>query len=106
MMTSAQPISSGIVGEVVLWPLSPVERPGMINHRPYQAAIRITDETGHTVAQVQSDAAGRFEVMLEPGVYRLHPEPGAGRARAREQTLTVAPSRFTPVRITYDSGMR
>jgi hypothetical protein len=106
MMTSIQGSASGIAGEVILWPVSPVEWPGMINHRPWQAAIRITDEAGRTVAQVQSDAGGRFEVMLEPGVYRLHPESDVACPRAPEQTVTVQQDGFTPVRITYDSGMR
>lgn len=105
-MTSDQALSSGIAGEVVLWPLSPVERPGTINHRPYQAAVRITDEAGRPVAQVRSDASGRFELRLAPGVYRLHPESVAARPRAREQTVTVTPGGLTPVRITYDSGKR
>jgi hypothetical protein len=96
MMTSVQGSASGIAGEVILWPVSPVEWPGMTNHRPLQAAIRITDEAGRTVA----------EVMLEPGVYRLHPESDVACPRAAEQTVTVQQDGFTPVRITYDSGMR
>jgi hypothetical protein len=106
MMTSSERIACGIAGEVVLWPVSPVEWPGMVNHRPWQAAIRITDEAGRTVAQVQSDAGGRFEVMLEPGVYHLHPESDVASPRAAEQTVTVQQNGFTPVRITYDSGIR
>jgi hypothetical protein len=106
MMTSAERIASGIAGEVILWPVSPVEWPGMINHRPYQAAVRITDEDGRTVAQVQSDAGGRFQVMLEPGVYRLHPESDVACPRAAEQTVSVQQNGFTSVRITYDSGIR
>jgi len=106
MMTSVEPIASGIAGEVFLWPISPVEWPGMINHRPCQAAIRITDEAGRTVARVESGADGRFEVMLVPGVYRLHPEPRATRPPPAEQTVTVPANGFASVRITYDSGKR
>lgn len=106
MMTSVQGGAGSIAGEVILWPISPVERPGMINHRPYQAAIRITDEAGHTVARVESDTGGRFEVTLAPGVYHLHPESGVNGPRGRQASVTVQPGRTTPVRITYDSGLR
>jgi len=100
------PATSGIDGEVILRPVSPVERPGMVNQRPYEALIAVADGGGRTVAEVRSDADGRFRIILEPGTYVLHPESDAIYPHAPAQSVTVVKDRFTPVRVTYDSGIR
>lgn len=102
----AHDIASGIQGEVVLGPVSPVERPGEINQRPYQASIGITNDAGQTVAEVRSSPDGRFEIVLDPGTYVLHPESEAIYPHAPPQTVTVIEHHVTPVRIVYDSGIR
>ena len=104
-MVSA-PATSGIDGEVILRPVSPVERPGMVNQRPYQAFIGVENGAGRAVAEVRSDPDGRFRIILEPGTYVLHPESDAIYPQAPAQTVTVIKDRFTPVRVTYDSGIR
>lgn len=98
--------NSGIDGEVILRPVSPVERPGMVNQRPYQALIGVADGTGRVVAEVRSDPDGRFRIILEPGTYVLHPASDAIYPQAPAQTVTVTRDRFTPVRVIYDSGIR
>lgn len=99
-------MASGIAGDVILQPLSPVQRPGATNSRPYQALIGVMDKAGRTIAEVRSDATGRFEIVLEPGTYVVRPESAAIYPHAPAQTVTVAEGRFTPVRIIYDSGIR
>lgn len=106
LMTQVQGIASGIEGEVIVRPVSPIERPGTINHRPYQASISVLNGEGRTVAKFQSGPDGRFEVNLEPGRYVLHPESDAAYPHAPAQTVTVEKNHFTSVRITYDSGIR
>ena len=98
--------ASGIAGDVILRPILPVERPGMVNQRPYQAVVTITDEAGRTVTAVTSGPDGRFEANVGPGTYRLRPESDVAAPRAPEQTVTVVPGRRTLVRIVYDSGIR
>jgi hypothetical protein len=98
--------TSGIDGEVILRPVSPVEWPGMVNQRPYQALIAVADGAGRRVAEVRSDPDGRFRIILEPGTYVLQPESEAIYPQAPAQTVTVGKDQFTPVRITYDSGIR
>lgn len=105
-MMQAHDIHSGIQGEVILRPVSPVERPGMSNQRPYQAMIGVTNEAGQAVAEVRSSPDGRFEIILAPGTYVLHPKSGAMYPQARDQTVLVTRDRITPVRIVYDSGIR
>jgi hypothetical protein len=102
----AHAIASGIAGEVTLRPVSPVERPGSVDRRPYQAWIGVTNEAGQTVAEVRSGPDGRFEIVLEPGTYALRPESDAIYPHAAPQTVTVARDHVTPVHIVYDSGIR
>jgi hypothetical protein len=106
MMGPDHDMASGIDGEVILRPVSPVERPGMVNHRPYEAIIDVENGAGQVVAEVRSDPDGRFRIILEPGTYVLHPASGAIYPQAPAQTVTVTQDHFTPVRIIYDSGIR
>jgi hypothetical protein len=99
-------MASGIAGDVILQPVSPVERHGSSTFRPYQASIRVVDKAGHIIAEVRSDANGRFDIVLEPGTYVVRPESAAIYPHAPAQTVTVAEGRFTWVHIVYDSGIR
>jgi inhibitor of cysteine peptidase len=98
---------SGIEGEVWIGPISPVSKPGEPNSRPYSAVIgvrRISE--GRIVAEVTSDAEGRFRIALVPGTYLLEPQQGRPLPRASTQEVTVVAGQFTHVRIDYDSGIR
>jgi hypothetical protein len=106
MMATAHDMASGIDGDVILRPVSPVERPGMVNERPYEAVIGVRTPAGRVVAEVRSDADGRFRIVLAPGTYVLQPESDAIYPQAPAQTVTVRQDQFTPVRIVYDSGIR
>jgi hypothetical protein len=98
--------SSGIVGQVTIGPLSPVERPGMVNYGPYQATISVLNQRGQTMTAFKSDVNGRFRVPLNPGMYTLHPESSGFYPHAMDQSVTVFEDQFTEVSITYDSGIR
>jgi hypothetical protein len=106
MMSQLNAQGSGIEGQVIIRPLSPIERPGVINYRPYQATVTILDEKGGVVTEFQTGADGRFRVNLKPGEYVLRPESSRSRPRAPKQTVIVSKKKFTDVRITYDSGIR
>jgi hypothetical protein len=106
LMNQLNALGGGIEGQVILRPLSPIERPGMVNYRPYQATVTVLDQKGQIVTQFQSGVDGRFRVNLEPGTYVLRPESARSLPRAPTQTVTVSVSKFTQVQITYDSGIR
>ncbi|MBI1744100.1 carboxypeptidase regulatory-like domain-containing protein [Candidatus Acetothermia bacterium] len=105
-MSRTNPPDSGIEGEIILRPISPVERPGMVNSRPYQATVTVLDANGQTVTQFQSDVKGHFQINLPPGTYTLRPESPSSHPFARQQTVTVSEKVFTRVLIAYDSGIR
>ena len=98
---------SGVQGEVRIGPVSPVEQPGVQNDAPYAAALRIKKASGgKVVAETRSAADGSFRVALPPGEYILEPVNGDPLPIAQSQEFTVAPGRFTTVRVDYDSGIR
>jgi len=99
--------ASGVEGHVTLSPICPGPvRPGQVCEQPYQATITVLDQQGRTVAQVQSDKDGLFQIALVPGVYTLRPESPSRLPRASAQSVTVSPSIVTRVSIQYDSGIR
>ncbi|MBW4574795.1 MAG: carboxypeptidase-like regulatory domain-containing protein [Aphanothece sp. CMT-3BRIN-NPC111] len=101
------PKQSGIEGQVFIGPVCPVVQAGInCADRPYQAAIAVLDEKGQIVTSLQTDAEGHFQVQLQPGRYTLRPESPGVLPYAAEQTIIVSDSQFTPVNITYDSGIR
>jgi hypothetical protein len=98
---------SGVQGEVRLGPVNPVEQPGVPNDRPYIADLRIKRTSdGKLVAETTSAADGSFRVPLASGDYILEPVNGEPLPIAQPQEFTVAPGRFTTVRVDYDSGIR
>jgi hypothetical protein len=105
---AAPAAASGIRGQVLLGPTCPVERPGRPCTRPYQAWLTIRREPANTVVRrVRSSATdGRFSTQLPPGRYRLQPRNGRPYPRARAQTVTVNPQRFTVITVRFDSGIR
>jgi hypothetical protein len=106
LMMPIHAMASGIEGEVIIRPVSPVERPGTVNHRPYQASIRVFDADGRLVTEFRSGADGRFAVRLDPGAYVLRPASEGMYPQAPAQTVIVQKSRITAVQISYDSGIR
>ena len=105
-MTQRDISSSGIEGQIILRPISPIERSGTPNERPYQATVTVLDANGQTVTQFQTDANGRFRVNLKPGTYTLRPESSGTYPLAARQTVTVTDQQFAHVQIAYDTGIR
>jgi hypothetical protein len=98
---------SGITGEVRIGPTCPVERPGRVCEKPYQATITIRREPTRTlVARVRSSASGHFRIGLAPGRYLLVGQNGRPYPRSAPQIATVHSHRYTAVQISYDSGIR
>jgi hypothetical protein len=101
------PVDSGVQGEVRIGPVSPVERPGVANDKPYVATLRIERASDGTVVAVTKSAAdGSFKVTLAPGRYVLEPVNGSPLPSAQPQQFTVSAGGFTTVRVEYDSGIR
>jgi hypothetical protein len=99
--------NSGIQGQVLIGPICPVlQAETDCSNRPYQASIAILNQNNQVVTRFQTDVGGHFQVTLEPGTYTLRPESTQQLPFAKEKTVTVNNGQFTPVEITYDTGIR
>lgn len=104
---SPTPRGSGIEGQVLIGPMCPVVQPGQeCPDQPYQATLTVTSPSGAQIAQVKTDEQGRFDALLVPGQYILHPESPDGVAFASDQTFVVETGRYTQLTVNYDSGIR
>jgi hypothetical protein len=101
------PADSGIEGQVLIGPMCPVVQQGQeCPDQPYQATLIVNGLNGRKIAQVQTDAAGRFKIPLASGEYILHPESPNGIPSADEQNFVVEAGKFTQIIVNYDSGIR
>ena len=106
---SVQPTAgtSGVEGQAFVGPNCPVTQQGQsCPDQPYQATITVNDPDNRMVAQVHTDAEGRFKIPLDPGEYILHPESPNTLPSSKDQNFTVEADKFTQVTVNYDSGIR
>jgi hypothetical protein len=101
------PRGSGIQGQVLIGPMCPVAQQGQeCADQPHQATLTINSRNGGTIAQVQTDAQGRFQIPLAPGEYILHPESPNVMPFAGDQLFVVETGQYTQITVNYDSGIR
>ena len=97
---------SGIEGDVAIRPIRPHVPKGAADAQPYQAKVQVFDSKNLQVGSIETDASGKFRITLPPGKYSLRPQSPGLYPRASEQTVVVSPSKFSHIRILYDSGIR
>jgi hypothetical protein len=102
---------SGVDGQAVVGPISPLDRPGVPNTRPLAGAVIVIETADGTtvVAQTVADNNGNFSIQVPPGHYLLvplPPTPGAILPRGTPQFFDVMDGVFTTVTVNYDSGIR
>jgi hypothetical protein len=103
------PDGPGIAGLALAGPTCPVVQPNDPNckDRPVAAAtVLIRDATGTVVAQMTTDAQGRFHVSLPPGPYRVEPQPVEGLMNAPASVEVTVGASFVIVTLPYDTGIR
>ena len=104
---SPTPRGSGIQGQVLLGPMCAGVPEGQeCPDQPFQATLTVTDRNGVQITQFQTDNQGRFQVLLLPGEYILHPESPNGIPFAGDQSFVVETGQYTQITVHYDSGMR
>jgi hypothetical protein len=109
-MNETIPVESGIEGQSVITPTSPVLRANMPkpDPAPFETTlVVVTAEEGREVARLKTGSDGRFRVALPPGQYIVKPvQQNARWPRGGEQEVTVRAGKFSQVTITFDSGIR
>ncbi|MDQ2894279.1 MAG: carboxypeptidase-like regulatory domain-containing protein [Actinomycetota bacterium] len=98
---------SGLRGRVLYGPTCPVQRPGAICERPYQATLVVSRTASRgTVARVSTSADGRFTVPLRAGSYLVRVTSHTTYPRSWSQKISVTRHHFTSLTIRIDSGIR
>jgi hypothetical protein len=98
---------SGLRGRVLYGPTCPVQRPGAICERPYQATLVVSRTASRgTVARVRTSADGRFVVRLRAGRYLVKVTSHTTLPRSWSQKVVVTAHHFTTLTIRIDSGIR
>ena len=99
--------AQGIEGLALLGPQCPVQSlEDPCPDLPHQAWIEVRTSEGESVARVRSGLDGRFRVGLLPGIYVLDPEAGNPFPTADEVNVIVKKGVFTPVTVSFDTGIR
>lgn len=107
--TSNKQKNSGIEGQVLLSPTSPVvssDKPR--TDKPYKAKLKILNQDREEIFQTDTDDEGRFKIALEPGEYIISPvAPNLNRPPyPEEQKIIVKSNEFTKVTVLFDTGIR
>lgn len=94
----------------MLGPISPVEKEGEINEKPYPDAVVFVMNSSGTkkIAEFKSDQNGRFQLNLAPGTYSLVPQTPKKQPFpiGKSETVVVSENQYTEITINYDSGIR
>ncbi len=100
----------GITGQAMAGPWCPVVTqvpdPACDDRPVAGATIVVRDGGGTVVAQVITDAAGRFQITLPPGAYRLEPQPVEGLMGTAGPVDVTVGNGLQVAQVAYDSGIR
>lgn len=107
--TSNKEKNSGIEGQVLLSPTSPMvssDKPQ--TDKPYKAKLKILNPDWEEILQIDTDDEGKFKIALEPGEYIISPiAPNPNRPPyPEEKKVKVNPNKFTEVTVLFDTGIR
>jgi hypothetical protein len=119
--TSNKKKNSGIEGQVLLSPTSPMvssDRPR--TDRPYKAKLKILNQDREEILQIDTDDKGKFKISLEPGEYIISPVapnavelPDSSKLPLppkppypEEQKVTVKSNEYTVVTVVFDTSIR
>ena len=105
---SAPDGTSGIEGEVVVFPVSGgPERPGVPGEGPWQDGSFTVRKGGRVVTTFSTDQGGRFRVALVPGLYTVAPtDPHVGLQIIEPWEVEIPPGRYLRVRWRFDTGLK
>jgi hypothetical protein len=101
--------SSGIVGRVIMFPMSPVESGGSPGPtKGVQTTVAIESSDGERIEHVRTDPDGTFRITLEPGDYVLSAMPPASDPHLvpRPASAKVEPGTFVRVTVVLDTRLR
>lgn len=102
-------VSSGITGQVLLGPMTPVVRSDkIVPDKPFQAKIQILNEKREFITEFETDEEGKFTVPLPPGIYIISPVAPRPNLppHPEEKTVMVEEGTFLETKVLFDTGIR
>jgi hypothetical protein len=98
---------SGVAGSVKMGPTCPVQHLGTPCDKAWTGTVLATDLNGTTVASVNTDASGAFQMTLDPGTYMIRADtPGQTMPRGIPFQVTVRSGAISHVVLQVDTGIR
>ena len=102
---------SGVEGVVTIGPTCPVMREGDTScaDKPYVTVVQVIElgsPKSSPFSTAETNAEGRYKVLLPPGNYALQPIGGRVMPRCETREVTVVSSIMTNVDLSCDSGIR
>ena len=100
-----------LAGTALAGPVCPVEQdppdPACADRPVPGAVVVVRSADGREVGRTTTDATGRFSLSLDPGDYRLEPQPVEGLlGTAPALDVTLGPSGVSDLVLAYDTGIR
>ena len=101
-------LNSGIYGIITIGPITPVEKVGEINYKPYKTDMIVKSENGlNQVTKFSSGDDGVFKVYLKPGSYTLEQQKTSSPFPILKPIkVEIKENQFTEVNISFDTGIR
>jgi hypothetical protein len=103
--------TGGIDGRVLAGPTCPVQKeppdPDCADMPVTGAVMVVFDRSGNEVTRVTSNPNGFFQIVLDPGTYRIEPQPVEGLlGTAAPFELDIFAGETIEVTVFYDTGIR
>jgi len=101
----------GLAWQVLAGPTCPVQQEPpdpACTDRPVQGAVlMVFDGKQREVTRITTNPNGSFQASLDPGTYRIEPQPVEGLlGTAMPFDVTIRPGATIEVTVTYDTGIR
>ena len=104
--TATATAPSGIRGNVIRGPLSPVCREGTPCTGPAGGVVLIVLRGGQRIAKTTTTAAGTYRFVLPPGTYVVRTLRTSMAGSLQPHTVRVRQARFTIANFEIDTGLR
>ena len=105
---TVETLNNGIYGLITLGPITPVQKVGEVNYKPYKTTVTIKSENGlNQITEFSSGDDGSFKVYLKPGSYILDSQKSSSSFPIlKPVAVEVKENQFAKVNISFDSGIR
>jgi hypothetical protein len=101
-------LNSGIEGIITIGPITPVQKVGEINYKPYKTTVIVKSENGlNQITEFSSGDDGSFKVYLKPGSYVIESQKTSSPFPIlKPVNVEVKENQFSKVNISFDTGIR